>query len=43
MLALLLAQQIMRGKLTFAAVPNFFKEQVRENLIDSGAEELIIE
>ena len=43
MMALLLAQQIMRGKLTYPEVPEFFKPQVKEILIDSGAEALIIE
>ena len=43
MMALLWAQQIMLGKKTFAQVPKLLKEKVREILIDSGMEELIIE
>lgn len=43
MLAMLWAQQIILGKKTFAQVPAKLKEQVRELLIDSGCEDLIIE
>lgn len=43
MIAMLWAQQIMLGKKTFAQVPRLLKDQVREILIDSGMEELIIE
>ena len=43
MMAMLWAQQIMLGKKTFAQVPKLLKEQVREILIDSGCEDLIIE
>lgn len=43
MMAMLWAQQIMLGKKTFAQVPAKLKEQVRELLIDSGCEDLIIE
>lgn len=43
MMAMLWAQQIMLGKKTFAQVPNLLKDKVREILIDSGMEELIIE
>lgn len=43
MMAMLWAQQIMLGKKTFAQVPKLLKEQVREILIDSGMEDLIIE
>lgn len=43
MLAMLWAIQIINGKKTFAQVPVKLKEQVREILIDSGCEELIIE
>lgn len=43
MMAMLWAQQIMLGKKTFAQVPRLLKEQVREILIDSGMEELIVE
>ena len=43
MMAMLWAQQIMLGKKTFAQVPKLLKEKVKEILIDSGMEELIIE
>lgn len=43
MMAMLWAQQIMLGKKTFAQVPAKLKEQVRELLIDSGCEDLIVE
>ena len=43
MMAMLWAQQIMLGKKTFDQVPKLLKEKVREILIDSGMEELIIE
>ena len=43
MMAMLWAQQIMLGKKTFAQVPKLLKEKVREILIDSGCEELIVE
>lgn len=43
MIALLWAQQIMLGKKTYAEVPRLLKEQVKEILIDSGYEELVIE
>lgn len=43
MLAMLWAIQIINGKKTFAQVPAKLKEQVREILIDSGCEDLIIE
>lgn len=43
MMAMLWAQQIMMGKKTFAQVPRLLKEQVREILIDSGCENLIVE
>ena len=43
MMAMLWAQQIILGKKTFAQVPRLLKEQVREILIDSGCEDLIIE
>jgi len=43
MMAMLWAQKIMLGKKTFAQVPRLLKEQVREILIESGMEELIIE
>ena len=42
MMAMLWAQQIMLGKKTFNQVPRLLKEQVKEILIDSGMEELII-
>lgn len=43
MMAMLWAQQIMLGKKTYAQVPRLLKEQVKEILIDSGCEDLIIE
>lgn len=43
MMAMLWATQIMLGKKTFAQVPRLLKEKVREILIDSGCEDLIIE
>ena len=43
MMAMLWAQQIMLGKKTFDEVPRLLKEQVKENLIDSGCEDLVTE
>ena len=43
MMAMLWAQQIMLGKKTYEKVPRLLKEQVREILIDSGMEELVVE
>lgn len=43
MMAMLWAQQIMLGKKTYADVPRLLKAQVKEILIDSGCEELVIE
>ena len=43
MMAMLWTQQILLGKKTYAQVPVKLKEQVKELLIDSGAEDLIIE
>ena len=43
MIAMLWAQQIMLGKKTFKQVPKLLKDQVREILIDSGCEDLIVE
>lgn len=43
MIAMLWAQKIMYGKKTFAQVPRLLKEQVREILIESGCEDLIVE
>lgn len=43
MMAMLWVQQILLGKKTYAQVPRLLKEQVRELLIDSGYEELIVE
>lgn len=42
-MAMLWCQQIMLGKKTYAQVPRLLKEKVRELLIDSGCEDLIIE
>lgn len=43
MIAMLWAQRIMNDKKHFWEVPRLLKEQVREILIESGVEELIIE
>lgn len=43
MMAMIWAQQIMLGKKTFLQVPRLLKDKVREILIDSGMEELVIE
>lgn len=43
MMAMLWAQQIMLGKKTYAQVPAKLKEKVKELLIDSGMEELVVE
>lgn len=43
MMAMLWAQKIILGKKTFAEVPAKLKEQVKEILIESGLEKLIIE
>lgn len=43
MMAMLWAQQIMLGKKTYANVPKLLKEKVKEILIDSGCEELVVE
>lgn len=43
MMAMLWAQQIMLGKKTFEQVPRLLKEQVRQLLVDSGMDELIVE
>lgn len=43
MMAMLWAQQIMLGKKTYAQVPRLLKEKVKEVLIDSGCEDLVVE
>lgn len=43
MMAMLWAQKIILGKKTFAEVPRLLKEQVREILVESGCEELVVE
>ena len=43
MMAMLWAQQIMLGKKTYAQVPRLLKAKVKEILIDSGCEELVVE
>lgn len=43
MMAMLWAQQIMLGKKTFSQVPRLLKDDVKEILIDSGKEELVVE
>ena len=40
MMAMLLAQRIILGKLTFAEVPESLKPKVKEILVDSGVPEL---
>lgn len=43
MIAMLWTQRIMCGKKTYKDVPRLLKEQVKELLIESGCEDLIIE
>ena len=43
MMAMIWAQQIMLGKKTYAQVPRLLKEKVKEILIDSGCEDLVVE
>lgn len=43
MMSFLWAQQIMLGKKTYDQVPRLLKDQVKEILIDSGMEDLIVE
>lgn len=43
MVAILWTNQILLGKKTYAQVPRLLKEQVKELLIDSGAEHLVTE
>ena len=43
MMAMLFAQKIILGKLTFSDVPEKLKEQVKEVLTECGCEELIVE
>lgn len=43
MMAMLWAQKIILGKKTFDQVPRLLKEQVREILIESGLEELVVD
>jgi hypothetical protein len=38
-----LAYRIIQGKLTYKKVPTKLKEQVKQILIESGCEELIVE
>ena len=42
-MAMIWAQQIMLGKKTYAQVPRLLKEKVKEILIDSGCDDLIVE
>ena len=42
-MAMLYTQAIINGKKSFADVPRLLKAQVKEILIDSGLEELVIE
>lgn len=43
MMAMLWAQQIMLGKKAYKDVPRLLKSAVREILVDSGCEDLIVE
>lgn len=43
MIAMLWANQIILGKKTYADVPRLLKAKVKELLIDTGYEELIVE
>ena len=43
MIAMLWAQQIMLEKKTYAQVPRRLKDKVKEILVDSGMEELVID
>ena len=43
MMAMLWAQKIILGKKTYAQVPRLLKDQVKEILIESRMEELIID
>lgn len=43
MMAMLWAQKIILGKKTYDQVPRLLKDQVKEILIESGVEELIVE
>lgn len=43
MMAMLWAQMIILGKKTYADVPRLLKDKVKEILIDSGCEDLIVE
>lgn len=43
MMAMLYAQRIMNGKMTYADVPRLLKEKVAEILRESGMAELITE
>ena len=43
MIAMLWAQNIILEKKTYKQVPRLLKEKVKEILIDSGCEELVIE
>ena len=43
MMAMLWAQQIMLEKKTYKQVPRLLRDKVKEILIDSGCEDLVIE
>lgn len=43
MMAMLWAQKIMLGKKTFEDVPRLLRDQVKEILVESGLEELVVE
>lgn len=43
MMALLYAQRIINGKLSFADVPRLLKDKVKEILVESGCGELAVD
>lgn len=43
MMAMIWAQQIMLGKKTYAQVPRLLREKVKEILIDSGCDDILVE
>lgn len=43
MMAMLWAQEIMCGNKTYAQVPRLLKDKVKQILIDSGCEDLVVE
>ena len=43
MMAMIWAQQIMLGKKTYAQVPRLLRDKVKEILIDSGCDDILVE